>query len=250
MNSPKPQVLSIDIGGTNVKLLRTGDSERRKFPSGPHLTPKRFAKGIQVATQGWSYDAVTVGLPAPIAEGRPLVDPVNLGKGWTDFDFGALFPGVPFILANDAELQALGSWPGAGKMLYLGLGTGLGNAMVLPDCSGCPVVVPMELGHLPYQDGKSFEQCVGIAVLKVNGKKEWEQDVFETIRRLKAAVVADFVVLGGGNVKRLKELPSDVHRGDNLNAFLGGFRLHDPDAVMPEDIHTKVIEPWGRKEKK
>ena len=121
------QVLAIDIGGTNVKLLRTGDSERRKFPSGPNLTPKRFAKGIKAATQGWSYDAVTVGLPAPIADGRPLIDPVNLGSGWTDFDFGALFSDVPCILANDAELQALGSWPGEGKMLYLGLGTGLGS---------------------------------------------------------------------------------------------------------------------------
>ena len=244
------QVLAIDIGGTNVKLLRTGDSERRKFPSGPNLTPKRFAKGIKAATQGWSYDAVTVGLPAPIAAGRPLIDPVNLGSGWTDFDFGALFPRIPCILANDAELQALGSWPGEGKMLYLGLGTGLGNAMVLPDQAGLPVVVPMELGHLPYRDGKTFEQCVGIAALKENGKKEWERDVFETIEKLKAAMVADFVVLGGGNVKRLKELPADVHRGDNLNAFLGGFRLHDPAAVMPEDIHTKVIEPWGNGEAK
>ena len=244
------QVLAIDIGGTNVKLLRTGDSERRKFPSGPNLTPKRFAKGIKAATQGWSYDAVTVGLPAPIADGRPLIDPVNLGSGWTDFDFGGLFPDVPCILANDAELQALGSWPGEGKMLYLGLGTGLGNAMVLPDQAGLPVVVPMELGHLPYRDGKTFEQCVGIAALKENGKKEWERDVFETIEKLKAAMVADFVVLGGGNVKRLKELPADVHRGDNLNAFLGGFRLHDPAAVMPEDIYTKVIEPWGNGEAK
>jgi len=244
------QVLAIDIGGTNVKLLRTGDSERRKFPSGPNLTPKRFANGIKAATQGWSYDAVTVGLPAPIADGRPLIDPVNLGSGWTDFDFGALFPGIPCILANDAELQALGSWPGEGKMLYLGLGTGLGNAMVLPDQAGLPVVVPMELGHLPYRDGKTFEQCVGIAALKENGKKDWERDVFETIEKLKAAMVADFVVLGGGNVKRFKELPADVHRGDNLNAFLGGFRLHDPAAVMPEDIHTKVIEPWGNGEAK
>ena len=244
------QVLAIDIGGTNVKLLRTGDSERRKFPSGPNLTPKRFAKGIKAATQGWSYDAVTVGLPAPIADGRPLIDPVNLGNGWTDFDFGALFPGIPCILANDAELQALGSWPGEGKMLYLGLGTGLGNAMVLPDQAGLPVVVPMELGHLPYRDGKTFEQCVGIAALKENGKKEWERDVFETIEKLKAAMVADFVVLGGGNVKRLKELPADVHRGDNLNAFLGGFRLHDPAAVMPEDIHTSTIDPWGKGEDK
>lgn len=242
------QVLAIDIGGTNVKLLRTGDSERRKFPSGPNLTPKRFARSIKVATQGWSYDAVTVGLPAPIANGRPLIDPVNLGSGWTDFDFGALFPEVPCILANDAELQALGSWPGEGKMLYLGLGTGLGNAMVLPDQAGLPVVVPMELGHLPYRDGKTFEQCVGIAALKDNGKKDWEQDVFSTIEKLKAAMVADFVVLGGGNVKRLKELPADVHRGDNLNAFLGGFRLHDPAATMPHDIHTKVIEPWSRRE--
>ena len=244
------QVLAIDIGGTNVKLLRTGDSERRKFPSGPNLTPKRFAKAIKAATQGWSYDAVTVGLPAPISDGRPLIDPVNLGSGWTDFDFGALFPGIPCILANDAELQALGSWPGEGKMLYLGLGTGLGNAMVLPDKAGLPVVVPMELGHLPYRDEKTFEQCVGIAALKENGKKEWERDVVETIEKLKAAMVADFVVLGGGNVKRLKELPADVHRGDNLNAFLGGFRLHDPAAVLPEDIHTKVIEPWGNGEDK
>ena len=242
------QVLAIDIGGTNVKLLRTGDSERRKFPSGPNLTPKRFAKGIKAATQGWSYDAVTVGLPAPIADGRPLIDPVNLGSGWSDFDFGALFPGIPCILANDAELQALGSWPGEGKMLYLGLGTGLGNAMVLPDQAGLPVVVPMELGHLPYRDGKTFEQCVGIAALKENGKKNWEQDVFKTIEKLKAAMLADFVVLGGGNVKRLKELPADVHRGDNLNAFLGGFRLHDPAAVMHEDIHTNTIDPWGKGE--
>jgi hypothetical protein len=177
-----------------------------------------------------------------------LIDPVNLGSGWTDFDFGALFPEVPCILANDAELQALGSWPGEGKMLYLGLGTGLGNAMVLPDQAGLPVVVPMELGHLPYRDGKTFEQCVGIAALKENGKKDWEQDVFKTIEKLKAAMVADFVVLGGGNVKRLKELPADVHRGDNLNAFLGGFRLHDPAAVMPEDIHTNTIDPWGKGE--
>ena len=248
MNLPNLQILSIDIGGTNVKLLRSGDSERRKFPSGPNLTPKRFAKAIKFATKGWSYDAVTVGLPAPVADGRPLIDPVNLGGGWIDFDFGALFSGVPFVLANDAELQALGSWPGGGKMLYLGLGTGLGNAMVLPDQAGLPVVVPMELGHLPYRDGKTFEQCVGIAALKKNGRRAWEQDVLETIMRLKEATVADFVVLGGGNVKRFKELPSDVYRGDNLNAFLGGFRLHDPTAIMPEDIYTKVIDLYGRGE--
>ena len=133
-------------------------------------------------------------------------------------------------------------------MLYLGLGTGLGNAMVLPDQAGLPVVVPMELGHLPYRDGKTFEQCVGIAALKKNGRKAWEQDVLETIMRLKEATVADFVVLGGGNVKRFKELPSDVYRGDNLNAFLGGFRLHDPTAIMPEDIYTKVIDLYGRGE--
>ena len=139
------------------------------------------------------------GLPAPIADGRPLIDPVNLGGGWTDFDFGALFPGIPCILANDAELQALGSWPGEGKMLAPRFGHRFGECHGLPDQAGLPVVVPMELGHLPYRDGKTFEQCVGIAALKENGKKEWERDVFETIEKLKAAMVADFVVLGGGN---------------------------------------------------
>ena len=242
------QVLAIDIGGTNVKLLRTGDSERRKFPSGPNFTPTRFAQGVKAATKGWSYDAVAVGLPAPIADGRPLVNPVNLGAGWDTFDCSELFPEMPFALANDAELQALGSWPGEGKMLYLGLGTGLGNAMVLPDAKGQPVVVPMELGHLPYRDGKTFEQCVGIAALKEQGKKAWEVDVFETVKRLKKAMVADFVVLGGGNVKRLKEMPPDARRGDNLNAFLGGFRLHDPNALLPEDIYTTLVDPRNMKE--
>jgi polyphosphate glucokinase len=210
-------VLVIDIGGTGVKLLVTGHDAPRKFPSGPDLTPEQMVGAVVQAAAGWDYEAVSVGYPGPVLHGRPLIDPVNLGPGWVGFDFAAAF-GRPVKVVNDAAMQALGSYEG-GKMLFLGLGTGLGSAMIADGVSE-----PMELAHLPYRKA-TFEDYVGIRGLKRLGKKKWRRAVFDVVARLTAALEPDYVVLGGGNVKRLKELPPKCRAGDNANAFLGGFRL-------------------------
>ena len=221
---PGQKVLAVDVGGSNVKLLVSeGASERRRFASGPELSPSEMVKGATALTGDWPHDVVSVGVPAPIRDGQVLAEPVNLGPGWVGFDFEAAF-GKPTQLVNDAVMQALGSYDG-GKMLFLGLGTGLGSALVVDG-----VVEPMELGHLPFRKA-TFEDYVGERGRKRLGKKKWCAAALETIERLTAALEPDYVVLGGGNAKRLGELPANVRLGANENAFLGAFRLWDP--TMP-----------------
>jgi polyphosphate glucokinase len=212
-------VLVVDIGGTNVKILATGQAEPRKFPSGPTLTPKRMVAGVKKLAADWRYDAISIGYPGPILGGRPVSEPFNLGPGWVGFDFQAAF-GRPVKVINDAAMQALGSYR-RGKMLFLGLGTGLGSTMIVDG-----IVEPAELGHLPYKSRRrTYEDYVGLRGLKRMGRKRWEQHVVELIERLIEALEPDDVVLGGGNVKQLRKLPAGCRAGDNANAFLGGFRL-------------------------
>lgn len=216
------KVLVIDIGGSHVKLFLTGRRGRVKLPSGPKLTPRAMAAAVRAATAGWRYDVVTIGYPGPVVRGRIAREPVNLGRGWTRFDFARAL-GRPVRLINDAAMQALGSYRGR-SMLFLGLGTGLGTTLVR---SG--VVVPLEVAHLPYRDGKSFEEFVGEAGLLRLGKKRWRRHVGVVVDLLLAALVADYAVLGGGNVRLLDELPPRTRRGNNANAFRGGERLWADD---------------------
>ncbi|HVC86073.1 MAG TPA: hypothetical protein VNC40_01455 [Gaiellaceae bacterium] len=214
-------VLAVDVGGSHVKALASNRTERRRFASGSTLTPEEMAAGTLQAVAGWSWEVVTVGIPAPVRGGKVIADPVNLGKGWVGFDYGAAF-GKPTTVVNDAVMQAVGSYRG-GRMLFLGLGTGLGSALILDGA-----VEPLELGHLPFRK-RTFEDYVGERALKKHGKKRWTKAVFETVERLVAAMEPDDVVLGGGGADELDELPPSCRRGDNENAFIGGFRLWDPD---------------------
>jgi polyphosphate glucokinase len=211
------KVLVVDIGGNNVKLLVTGESQSRKFGSGPLLTPEEMMTGIEALASDWDYDVVSIGFPGPIVNGRPLREPVNLGQGWVRFDFEAAFR-RPVRIVNDAAMQAMGSYR-SGRMLFLGLGTGLGTTLVIEG-----IVHPMELGHLPYKRG-TFENYVGQRGLDQNGKKQWRLDVADVVTRLVDAIQPSDLVLGGGNVKKLKELPANARLGNNANAFEGGFRL-------------------------
>jgi polyphosphate glucokinase len=210
-------VLVIDIGGTHVKVLATGQDAHREFDSGPSLTPKRMVSKVRKIVADWKYDVVSIGYPGPVLRNRPVSEPWNLGKGWCGFNFEAAFK-RPTKIVNDAAMQALGSYK-RGKMLFLGLGTGLGSAVIVDD-----IVEPMELGHLPYRKS-TFEDYVGIRGLEKYGKKEWRGYVADVVQRLIAALEPDDVVLGGGNVQKLKELPAGCRAGDNANAFAGGFRL-------------------------
>jgi len=216
-------VLAVDVGGSHVKALASDQSERRRFVSGPSLTPEEMVAGTLAAVADWAWEAVTVGIPAPVRGGRVVSEPVNLGKGWVAFDYEAAF-GKPTAVVNDAVMQAVGSYRG-GRMLFLGLGTGLGSAMIVDG-----VIEPLELGHLPFRK-KTFEDYVGERGLKRLGKKKWRQAVFAAVEQLSAAMGPDEVVLGGGGVDELEELPDGCRRGENENAFLGGFRLWDPDWV-------------------
>ena len=211
-------VLVIDVGGTKVKILATGQETPRKFPSGPDLTAAQMVAGVLEAAAGWEYEVVSVGYPGPVLRGRPVSDPVNLGPGWVGFDFDAAF-GRPVKLVNDAAMQALGSYEG-GRMLFLGLGTGLGSTLILDG-----VLAPLELGHLPYKKDRSFEEYVGQAGLKRMGRHKWQGVVFDVVDRLKKALLPDYIVLGGGNVKKLDALPPDCRPGNNSHAFQGGVRL-------------------------
>jgi polyphosphate glucokinase len=211
------KVLVIDVGGTSVKILATGQTERRSFPSGPTLTPSRMVSGVKKLARGWTYDVVSIGYPGPVLRGRPIAEPYNLGRGWVGFDFAEAF-GHPVKVVNDAAMQALGSYQG-GKMLFLGLGTGLGTTMIVDG-----IVEPMELGHLPYKKG-TYEDYVGRAGLERHGKKKWRRHVADVVARLIAALEPDETVIGGGNVKKLDPLPQHCRAGENDNAFRGGFRL-------------------------
>jgi polyphosphate glucokinase len=212
------KVLVVDVGGTNIKMLATGQKEVRKFPSGPQMTAQQMVEGVLKATADWDYEVVSIGYPGPVIHGKLALEPRNLGPGWVDYDFAAHF-GKPVKLINDAAMQALGSYEG-GCMLYLGLGTGLGSALVIED-----VIAPLELAHLPYRKGQTFEDYVGLRGIERRGKKKWQAAVEDVVARLQAAFVADAVVLGGGNAKKLKRVPPGARLGDNRNAFAGGFRL-------------------------
>ena len=211
------KVLVIDVGGTHVKVLISGEREPRKFESGPTLTAKQMVEGVKKIASDWKYDAVSVGFPGPVLRNHPIAEPVNLGRGWVGFNFRSAF-GCSVRLVNDAAMQALGSYK-RGKMLFLGLGTGLGSALVVDG-----IVEPMELGHLPYKKG-TYESYVGNAALEKKGKKKWRRQVADVVARLVAALEPDDVVLGGGNAKKLNQLPPKCRLGDNHNAFKGGFRL-------------------------
>lgn len=225
-------VLSIDIGGTHVKILLSGEKEKREMPSGNQFTPQQMVTDVKEMAKGWNYDVVSIGFPAPVHNNQPVAEPFNLGKGWSAFDYEKAF-GCPVKMINDAAMQALGSYKG-GKMLFLGLGTGLGSAFVNDG-----QLLPMELGHLPFKK-KTFEDYVGIRGLEKGGGRKWKKHVFETVELLTAALLPDYVVLGGGNVKRLKELPPACIAGANENAFLGGFRLWEGLADSRAKQHPAV----------
>ncbi|HXI50706.1 MAG TPA: ROK family protein [Candidatus Saccharimonadales bacterium] len=217
------KVLAVDIGGTHVKILANGQETHRQFDSGPTLTPKEMVSQVRKLASDWEYDSVSVGYPGPVLHGRPISEPHNLGSGWVGFNFEAAFK-VPVKVVNDAAMQALGGYKG-GKMLFLGLGTGLGSTMIVDG-----IVEPMELGHLPYKKA-TFEDYVGIRGLEEHGKNKWRRHVADVVKRLTAALEPDYVVLGGGNVKNLEALPAGCEAGDNANAFLGGFRLWEKTAA-------------------
>jgi polyphosphate glucokinase len=218
MNKSDKNILVIDVGGTNVKVLATGQKEPIKIPSGPKMTAKKMVKEVREATATWTYEAVCMGYPGPVVHGHPLCEPHNLGGGWVGFDFKKAF-GRPIKIVNDAAMQALGIYHG-GRMLFLGLGTGLVSAMIVDG-----ILEPMEVAHLPYKKGRTFEDYLGIRGLKRLGKKSWRRNVAKVVEQLKNALEADYVVLGGGNSKLLKTLPPGCKLGDNSTAFTGGFRL-------------------------
>ena len=221
-------VLVVDVGGTSVKILASRQTEIRSFRSGPTLTPARMVSAVKRLAADWTYEVVSIGYPGPVLQGRPTAEPVNLGPGWVGFDFAAAF-GRPVKLINDAAMQAIGSYQG-GKMLFLGLGTGLGSSLIVDG-----VLEPMELGHLPYRKG-TYESYVGRAGLERDGKKKWRRRVADVVERLTAALQPDETVLGGGNVKKLAALPPRCRAGHNANAFRGGFRLWAKDSFIPPDL--------------
>jgi polyphosphate glucokinase len=225
-------VLAIDIGGTHVKILATGQDERQEFESGPKLTPQSMVATVTKLAEGWKYELVSIGYPGRVRFNRPIAEPRNLAKGWVGFNFEAAFQ-RPVRIINDAAMQALGSYRG-GTMLFLGFGTGLGSAMVVEG-----VVVPFELGQLAYKKG-TVEDYLGLRGLQRLGKKKWRQEVSYCIGRLVPALHLDDVVLGGGNVKKLKKLPKGCRGGDNVNAFLGGFRLWE-DEHLPRAPRNKAL---------
>ena len=222
------KVLVIDVGGTSVKILASGQTEIRSFRSGPTLTPGRMVSGVKKLAADWMYEVMSIGYPGPVLGGRPTADPPNLGRGWIGFDFATAF-GRPVKVVNDAAMQAMGSYKG-GKMLFLGLGTGLGTSLIVDG-----KVEPMELGHLPYKKG-TYESYVGRAGLERDGKKKWRRRVADVVERLIAALQPDETVIGGGNVKKLDALPPRCRAGHNANAFRGGFRLWAKDNSVPPDL--------------
>ena len=215
------KILVIDIGGSHVKLM-ISRAKKRKFRSGPQLTPREMVAQIKPLVSDWKFDAISIGFPSPVRDGRIASEPKHLGKGWLAFDFEKRL-GKPVRVINDASMQALGSYHG-GRMLFLGLGTGLGSALVWSN-----YVLPLELGDLPYRNGHIIEVYLGKPGLTRRGRNKWQSDVQHALIQLKKALIADYVVLGGGNAKKLDHLPRGIQRGHNRNAFLGGTRLWQID---------------------
>jgi predicted NBD/HSP70 family sugar kinase len=230
------KILVVDVGGTNIKVLASGQEQPRKIPSGPTMTPDKMVTDVKEATADWPYEVVSIGYPGPVLHGRPVTEPWNLGRGWVGFDFEKAF-GHPVKLINDAAMQALGSYEG-GRMLFLGLGTGLGTALILDG-----VLEPMELAHMPYRKGRTFEDYLGLRGLQRLGRKKWEKHVAQVVEQLKAGLEADYVVLGGGNAKKLRQLPADARLGANTNAFKGGFRLWEDPSIQPHGQMAKQEPP-------
>jgi polyphosphate glucokinase len=229
------KVLVIDVGGTNVKIFAVGQKEPFKSPSGPTMTAGKMVKSVKEATREWDYDCISLGYPGPIINGHPLREPHNLGKGWVGFNFAKAF-GCPVKMINDAAMQALGSYEG-GRMLFLGLGTGLGSAMVVEG-----VLEPMELAHLGYKKGKTYEDYLGLRGIERLGKKKWRRHVAKITKKLMAALDADYVVLGGGNIKKLESAPEGARLGSNENAFVGGFRMWQ----VPEELRNKDFRAFKK----
>lgn len=223
-----PCVLAIDVGGTNIKFLTSGETERRKFPSGPAMTASQMCAQVLQQTSDWPFDVVSIGYPAPVVHGRPVAEPHNLGPGWVSFDFASALR-RPVKIVNDAAMQAIGSYT-EGRMLFLGLGTGLGAAMIVDD-----VLEPMELAHLRYRK-RTYEDYVGKRGLERFGQRRWRFFVTDIVTQLQSALLPDYVVIGGGNARKLRELPANCRIGSNANAFVGGFRLWQrerPPAQQP-----------------
>jgi polyphosphate glucokinase len=231
------KVLVIDIGGTNIKMLASGQDMPRKFPSGKKMTPLEMVHGVQGATKDWEYEAITIGFPGPILCGQPMTEPVNLGPGWMGFDFAAAFH-KPVKIINDAAMQALGSYQG-GKMLFMGLGTGFGATVIMNG-----VIEPLELGRFHYKKS-TLEDYVGARGLKRLGKKKWQRHVEQIVERIIMALKPDDVVLGGGNAKKLQVLPQGARLGDNANAFLGGLRLWEDGVVRPHPFAWSTSDSCG-----
>jgi polyphosphate glucokinase len=217
-------VLVIDIGGTHVKIMATGHGKERKAESGPKMSAQDMVDAVLDLAGHWKFKAVSIGYPGPVVHGKPVLEPKHLAPGWVGFDFERAFSRRVRIV-NDALMQAVGSYD-RGRMLFLGLGTGLGSAMIVEN-----VAQPMELAHMPYKDGRTFEEYVGEAALEQSGQEAWQKEVAAVVARLQAALEPDYVVLGGGNVRLLDQLPPGCRRGDNKNAFTGGFRLWGKHAV-------------------
>jgi hypothetical protein len=230
--NPK-KILVVDVGGSNVKLLISARGKRRKIPSGPRFTPRQLIAAAKQSLDGWDFDAVAVGFPAPIKNGRIAAEPKNLGKGWIGFDFRRAF-GKPARVMNDAAMQALGSYRG-GRMLFLGLGTGLGSSLLWNRN-----VLSLELGDLPYLEDESMEDWLGDRGREQLGQKFWQKEVMRVLPELKKAFIADYVVLGGGNAKFIEPLPRGVELGHNRNAFTGGRRmwLNEPRS---DRAHWQII---------
>jgi polyphosphate glucokinase len=220
------RVLVIDIGGTNIKVASTDMRVPIKIPSGPTMTAEEMTKDVLAATAGWTYDYVSIGYPGPVVHHRPIAEPHNLGAGWIDFPYEKAF-GKPLRFINDAAMQALGGYKG-GRMLFLGTGTGLGSAMIFDG-----IIIPLELAHLPYKKGLTYEQYIGLVGLERRGVKRWRKSVLDIVSRLQAAMVCDTVLLGGGNAKLMKSLPNHIILGANTNAIDGGIKLWQDTATGP-----------------
>ncbi len=229
MTNQPLKILVLDVGGTHVKALATGHKTFIEIDSGPKMTPRKMVADIRKAIPGWEYSVASIGYPGPVIHGKPIAEPYNLAPGWVGFNFKKAL-GCPVKIINDAAMQALGHYEG-GRMLFLGLGTGLGSAMIVDG-----VLEPMELAHLPYKHGRTYEDYVGLRGLDRLGKKKWREHVFDVVKRLKAALEADYVVLGGGNARLLKKLPPGARLGKNTYAFRGGFRLW----LDPGERHKRI----------